>query len=932
MNGDDWVVDDTIGRQKHLKLDQGIRIQFRILLSIMLTLGFLSTKSQAARTSPENKQVLLLHSYHPGLLWTDAVHQGFQKILVASAPEVELFVEYLDTKRHPSKSYLEAIKPLLQYKYANVPLDAVVTSDDNALIFALENRAVLFARSPIVFCGVNSLEVYQNSDHYRSLMTNITGVVEDIDVASTMKIALTLQPDTSLVYVINDHTTTGQSNKQHLLRLEQHYKQMVKFVYFEDLAMADLLHRIARLPSHSIILLMSYTKDAAGRTFTYRQSIDLIASQANAPIYGVWSFYLGRGIVGGMITDGESQGKMAAELLLKVLAGTPIDQVPIVDHSPNHYIFDYRQMARFNIPIDKLPPGSRIINQPSNFYHKYRAIIWTAVVIVAVQALIIIILALNIGLRHRAEADLKNQKDAYQRIFHNIQDVYFEADANGRILEISPSIVQELGYRRDDLIGAYLDDIFIETAARRTLMASLNEHSRVTDYEIQIKHHDSSSQFCAINATLLENAPEGPTRIVGSLRNIQSRKQAENERTLLTQRLHRAEKMEAIGTLAGGVAHDLNNILGGIVTYPDLLLMRLPDDSPLLRPLRAIRKSGHRAAAIVQDMLALARRSHIAKETVDCNQVISDYLSSPEHDRLMQNHPKVLIQTALQNDLNCIEGSTAHLSKVVMNLVANAAESIADEGVIHIQTSHQRFAEAYQGFERVPAGDYVVITIQDSGSGIPAEHLESIFEPFYTTKKLGRSGTGLGMSVVWGTVHDHQGFIDVSSQQNVGTTIYIYMPAAGPRIIPEAAQSQSPQELKGHERVLVVDDVETQRDVATAILADLGYKVVAVESGQAAVDHLKRHEVDLVVLDMIMEPGIDGLETLRQIHQFRPSQRAVIASGFSKTERVKKAQSLGAINFVAKPYAMQTLAAAVRSALDEPDVPTACDIEDLPAS
>ena len=166
MNGADWVVDDMIGRQIHLKLHQAIRIQCRILLLIILTLGFLSRESQAATTALDNKQVLLLHSYHPGLLWTDAVHQGFQKILVESAPEVELFVEYLDTKRHPSKSYFEAIKPLLQYKYANVPLDAVVTSDDNALIFALENRAVLFARSPIVFCGVNSLEVYQNSCGY----------------------------------------------------------------------------------------------------------------------------------------------------------------------------------------------------------------------------------------------------------------------------------------------------------------------------------------------------------------------------------------------------------------------------------------------------------------------------------------------------------------------------------------------------------------------------------------------------------------------------------------------------------------------------------------------------------------------------------------------------------------------------------------------
>jgi PAS domain S-box-containing protein len=238
-------------------------------------------------------------------------------------------------------------------------------------------------------------------------------------------------------------------------------------------------------------------------------------------------------------------------------------------------------------------------------------------------------------------------------------------------------------------------------------------------------------------------------------------KHAEQERKELQFQLQRAQKMEAIGTLAGGVAHDLNNILSGIVSYPELLLLDIAEDSPLRKPILTIKKSGERAAAIVQDLLTLARRGVETTAVVDVNQIVTDYLASPEFSKLKLDHPTVATELHLDDQLLNIVGSPAHLSKTIMNLVVNAAEALTDGGTIVIRTENRYLERLTIGYNEVVRGDFVILVVSDTGIGIPAEDMERIFEPFYTNKAMGRSGTGLGMAVVWGTVgpsrpHRHQ--------------------------------------------------------------------------------------------------------------------------------------------------------------------------------
>jgi signal transduction histidine kinase len=398
---------------------------------------------------------------------------------------------------------------------------------------------------------------------------------------------------------------------------------------------------------------------------------------------------------------------------------------------------------------------------------------------------------------------------------------------------------------------------------------------------------------------------------------IVERKRSEKERRYLEAQLAKSQKMEAIGTLAGGVAHDLNNILSGLVSYPELLLMDLPEESKLKKPILTIQKSGQKAAAIVQDLLTLARRGVSVREAMNLNELIEDYLNSPENQKILQHHPSVTVQTNLQADLFNMMGSPVHISKTIMNLVSNAAEAMPSGGKISITTENRYIDKSLKSYDAVDEGDYSTLTVMDTGIGISAEDIERIFEPFYTKKSMGRSGTGLGMAVVWGTVKDHHGYIDVQSEVGEGSTFTLFFPVTRKKL-PIEKQSVSPEKFKGNgESILIVDDIEEQREIASGMLKKLGYNVNSVPSGEEALAYMQDKGADLLVLDMIMNPGMDGLETYKKILEFNPEQKAVIASGFSESKHVKKAQRIGAGTYVKKPYSFEKIGLAVKGELSK---------------
>ena len=481
--------------------------------------------------------------------------------------------------------------------------------------------------------------------------------------------------------------------------------------------------------------------------------------------------------------------------------------------------------------------------------------------------------------------------------------------ANARFAELW-HIPKELLETHDDnkLIAHVLEQLIDPVAFLEKVKALY--HS--TDESFDILNFKDGRVFERFSCPLIRES-EAAGR-VWSFRDITDRVNNEQKRLDLQSQLERAQRMESLGILAGGVAHDLNNMLGPLVGYPELILSKLPDDSPVRTQLLRIAGAAHSAAEVVQDLLTLARRGRYEMEPIYLNEVIEGYLDSPSLIRLRHLHPDVQLKISLESDTQMMLGSTAHLGKVVMNLIVNAFDAMPDGGKLTVQTTQRHLNALLGGYEKVKDGDYMLLSVRDTGIGIAAEDIDKIFEPYYSKKKMGSSGSGLGLSVVYGIVKDHKGFYDIKSTIGEGTEFILYFP-----ITSEQARRKAPEveQVGGSETLLVVDDDPDQRQMACDLLESLGYEVEVAIHGHDAIEFLKDRTVDLILLDMIMEKNFDGLDTYREIAKIHPGQRALIVSGFSATERVAEMQKRGAGQYIRKPYTRNTIARAIREELDK---------------
>jgi PAS domain S-box-containing protein len=524
---------------------------------------------------------------------------------------------------------------------------------------------------------------------------------------------------------------------------------------------------------------------------------------------------------------------------------------------------------------------------------------------------------LDITERKKAEEEKRKNEEFIATLIKTMPDIVVRTDIKGQILFVNEIGLKKGGYFREDIVGHNILSFVLPEEQGIAADNMLNMiQQRLSPVEYHLVGKDGRKVLFEVNGRILKDENDSPCGFVFICRDITERRRMEEARQRLEERVHRAEKMEVLGTLAGGVAHDLNNVLGVLIGYSELLLEKVPGGSQLRRYAENILKSGQKGAAIIQDLLTLARRGVAVSEVINLNDIVSGYLKSPEYEKLMNFYPRITFNALLDNDLLNIKGSSVHLEKTVLNLLSNAAEAISNCGNITIRTENRYLDKPIQGYDHLQEGDYVVLQVSDNGDGISSEDIEKIFEPFYTKKVMGKSGTGLGLAVVWGTVKDHEGYIDVLSEEGKGTVFSLYFPVTREEKTEGDLERLSVESYMGKgESILVVDDVREQRELAVTILSRLGYRVNAVSSGEDAVAYLKTETVDLMVLDMIMEPGIDGLETYKRVLEINPNQKAVIVSGFSETEQVENTKKLGAGRYIRKPYIMEKIGLAIRDEL-----------------
>ena len=521
---------------------------------------------------------------------------------------------------------------------------------------------------------------------------------------------------------------------------------------------------------------------------------------------------------------------------------------------------------------------------------------------------------IDITERKTAEDELKRSETRATALLEAIPDMVFRLNGDGVYLDVKadskdlyqPSLKDIIGKTSDQLLPAELAQL-IREQIRNTINS---EETHTIEYQLEIP---------GLGAQDFEGrmVKSGENEVTSIVRNITGRKKAAKEKNALENQLNQAKRMESIGLMAGGVAHDLNNILSGVVGHPDLILRKIPKDSGIRNQIKAIRDSGMRAAAVVDDLLTVARGAASTRENHNLTTLIREYLNSPECTKLKSLHPKVLIFHELNAAESRFSCSQVHIKKCIMNLVTNAVEAITGAGMVTLAT-YKKFIDEQSAIKKgVQAGEYHVLSVHDNGPGISAQDIDHIFEPFYSKKNMARSGTGLGLTVVWNTVQDHKGQIFVDSDAR-GTTFELYFPSPEllddtPTTNKEMQDTEAPH-CKG-EHILVVDDEPLLRDIAYEMLLSFGYTVDCVSSGEDAIQFVKSTKVDLLLIDMQMEPGINGYQTYKKISALYPGQKAIIASGYSENKDIKACLELGAQDFIKKPYTLDQLIQTVQKTL-----------------
>jgi two-component system, cell cycle sensor histidine kinase and response regulator CckA len=407
---------------------------------------------------PERKEVLYINSYSKGLEWSDSVTQAVEDRMRTSGYEVNLHVEYMDEKRFQDPAYESMLADFYRYKYADYRFDVIIVSDDNAFAFIKKYREDIFPETPVVFCGVNFF-----SDDMLAGQTNITGVVEQYNIKDTLATALHLQPSIRHIYVINDRSKTGAANKKNIELVTPEFSSRADITFLEDYSMAELEAKVATLPENSLILLMTFNQDRLGADYSYDESIRRIRAHANVPVYGIWEFYLGKGIVGGMLTSGYEQGNLSAQIATRILQGESPSQIPVIKNPPNRYMFDNAELSRFGIRSSDLPSGSIVINQPVPVRILSESVIWA--IGISATGLILGLAAMVIAfLRLRRIRDALDESERrYRAVVEDQTELICRIRKDGTHIFVNDAYCRYFGKTRSEILGTkFIPDMSTE--------------------------------------------------------------------------------------------------------------------------------------------------------------------------------------------------------------------------------------------------------------------------------------------------------------------------------------------------------------------------------------------------------------------------------------------------------------------------------------
>ncbi|MDQ3818402.1 MAG: PAS domain S-box protein, partial [Acidobacteriota bacterium] len=523
-----------------------------------------------------------------------------------------------------------------------------------------------------------------------------------------------------------------------------------------------------------------------------------------------------------------------------------------------------------------------------------------------------LVLVNDITERMRAELALRDAEEKYRNIFENAVEGIYQASPDGRFISVNPALARILGYESPEELMKHrlkvAGEHYVERDCYLELERLLGEYGVVVGYECEVYRKDRRRIWTSENVRVIRNRKGAIDYYEGSIEDISERKGLEEQ-------LRQAQKMEAIGRLAGGVAHDFNNMLAIIMMHSDLTLRTLKPEDPLFHRFDEIKKAGERASSLTRQLLAFSRKQVQKLRVINLNTIIVDM------EKMLRRliGEDIELRTTLREGLGSVKADPGQIEQVVMNLVVNARDAMPEGGKLTIETENVFLDEAYASTRiSVEAGYYVMLAVSDTGAGMDRRTQERIFDPFFTTKEVGR-GTGLGLSTVYGIIKQTGGNIWVYSEIGRGTTFKIYLPRVDERAEQIPRSGGIREMAKGTETILLAEDEGLVRNLAREVLEVHGYKVLEAANGGAAFLICERFKgtIHLLLTDVIM-PEMSGGELAKRLALIRPEMRVLFMSGYTDNAIVHHGVLDEGMNFIQKPFSADALAQKVREVLDAP--------------
>jgi len=521
--------------------------------------------------------------------------------------------------------------------------------------------------------------------------------------------------------------------------------------------------------------------------------------------------------------------------------------------------------------------------------------------------------------RKKAEQALLRERDNAQKYLDVAGVMLVAINADEKVTLINKKGCEILGYDEKEIIGKNWFDNFLpkemKNEVSRVFRQLMDGESELVEYfENPVVTKSGKERIIAWHNTLLKDENGNIQATLSSGEDITEQKRAEEEKEKIQAQLLQAQKMEAVGTLAGGISHDFNNILQAISGYVQLLLIKKEEKDPDISYLNQIDRSAQRASELTKELLIFSRKVESNLRPVNLNQEVAQV-----HKILQRTIPKMIaIELHLAEDIKILNGDPIQLEQIMMNIGVNANDAMPDGGKLVFETRNVVIDEGYcKTHAGAVPGEYVQLAISDTGYGMDKEALEHIFEPFYTTKEIGK-GTGLGLAMVYGIVKSHGGYIIAYSEPGNGTVFKIYFPVLEEEFIEQELEPEKEAEIRGgHETILLVDDEETILEIGQEMLREYGYTTITAESGERAVEIYKSEEnrIDLVILDLGM-PGMGGHKCLTELIRIDPEIKVLIASGYTSSDKITEALKGGAAGFIGKPYHLRDMLGKTRELLD----------------